>query len=234
MDATYVSQRPVQPTPGNQYTFPSGPHPGQISMPEPSETKQNTSRRTVLIGLLGVTGLAATGGVIGWLLFSSEQSQNQNQGQNQHRGSTSPTFGNILSIYRSHLYSVGTVAWSPNSKRIASGSHDVQVWNPSNGEHILSYRQHHGDVQSLAWSPDGNYIASGSNDQTMKSWDANSGNTQYIFQGHTSAVWVVAWSPDGTRIASGSDDQTVQIWDATSGKLIYTYRGHRNVVNAVA
>ena len=132
--------------------------------------KQNTSRRTVLIGLLGVTGLTATGGVIGWLLHSSEQNQNhQNQNQN---GSPIP-LGSIHSIYNGHLSSVGTVAWAPNGKRIASGSHDAQIWDPSNGEHILSYRQHHSDVQSLAWSPDGNYIASGSKDQSMQVWKAS-------------------------------------------------------------
>src|SRR5579884_2544925 len=50
--------------------------------------------------------------------------------------------------YTGHSDSVNAVAWSPDGKRIASGSSDetVQVWDASNGGHVLTYRGHNSDV----------------------------------------------------------------------------------------
>jgi WD40 repeat protein len=42
----------------------------------------------------------------------------------------SPTVGTTLYIYQGHLDAVFALAWSPDGKRIASGSEDkrVQIW----------------------------------------------------------------------------------------------------------
>ena len=77
------------------------------------------------------------------------------------------------------LISVGvyTVAWSPDGRRIASGSYDetVQVWDAANGGHVHTYPGHSASVEAVAWSPDGRRIASASVDRTVQVWDANNG-----------------------------------------------------------
>jgi eukaryotic-like serine/threonine-protein kinase len=64
------------------------------------------------------------------------------------------------------------VAWSPDGRRIASGSGDntVQVWDAVGGGYVFTYRGHSDAVFAVAWSPDGKYIASGSNDYTVQVW----------------------------------------------------------------
>jgi serine/threonine protein kinase/Tol biopolymer transport system component len=122
-----------------------------------------------------------------------------------------------------YTYSSGgyPLAWSPDSKRIASGgaSSTIHVWDVADGGHFYVYRGHtnsdtvsHPTLYAVAWSPDGKRIASGSEDKTVQVWDAVDGSHVSTYRGHSSAVYTIAWSPDGKRIASGSADKTVQVW----------------------
>jgi len=81
----------------------------------------------------------------------------------------------------SHVYTAASpayvgnaVAWSPDSKRLASaGSLDprVAVWNATDGGYVYIYGGHTIGVESLAWSPDGKRIASGGRDHTVQVWE---------------------------------------------------------------
>jgi WD40 repeat protein len=80
----------------------------------------------------------------------------------------------VLYIYKRYTGNVRSVAWSPDSARIASGSYDkmVQLWDAANGGHIYIYSRHIDVVTTVAWSPDGTRIASGSYDRTVQEWGA--------------------------------------------------------------
>ena len=127
---------------------------------------------------------------------------------------TASSHSKALYTYHGHFASVNAVAWSPDGKRIASGSNDgtVQVWDATDGGHVFTYRGHIDRVNAVAWSPDGRRIASGSADGTVQVWDAANGGHVFTYRGHSGPVWTVAWSPNGKRIASGSADKTVQVW----------------------
>ncbi len=142
--------------------------------------------------------------------------------------------GTIISTYSGHSGKVNAVAWSPDGKRIASGSDDktVQVWDAFTGHKLVSYDGHSDRVYALGWSPDGIYIASTSNDKTVQVWDATTGMTLVTCRGHSNWVNSVTWSPNGMFIASASNDKTVRVWNATTGVLLFTYRGHSFWVNA--
>lgn len=150
---------------------------------------------------------------------------------------TSRPRGSVLVSYQGHTGRVTSVAWSPDSKYIASGSLDetVQVWsaNPADHFHPVIYHGHNAGVLAVAWSPDSTRVASGSIDKTVQVWDAISGEQITLLQGHTDFVNTVAWSPDARYIGSGSADSTVRVWDASSGKLVNIYRGHYASVNAI-
>ena len=88
-----------------------------------------------------------------------------------------PASGKSVYTYHGHTglaNVVSALAWSPDGKRIASGSTDktVQVWDAASGNHAYVYQKHTGTVFVVEWSPDGSYIASGSADKTVQIWQA--------------------------------------------------------------
>ena len=137
---------------------------------------------------------------------------------------------------KGHKEDVRSVCFSPDGKRIASGSDDqtVKVWDAASGQELLSLHGHTQPVTSVSFSPDGKRIASGSDDQTVKVWDAVSRQTVHTLKGHSKQVTSVSFSPDGMRIASGSWDNTVKIWDAVSGEVVHTLKGHTQTVGSVS
>ena len=121
-----------------------------------------------------------------------------------------------------HTDEVWSVAFSPNGKRIASGSADntLRVWDAATGQPIGQPLTGHTEVVlSVAFSPDGKRIASGSADNTLRVWNADTGQALGPpLTGHTGFVFSVAFSPDGHRLATGSVDQTVRLWNADTGQ----------------
>jgi WD40 repeat protein len=70
---------------------------------------------------------------------------------------------------------VQAVAWSRDSRYIASVSHDIQIFDSFSGKPIYTYTKHTGlgqAVQAVAWSPNGRYIASGGMEGTVQVWNA--------------------------------------------------------------
>ncbi len=131
---------------------------------------------------------------------------------------------------------MSSVAFSPDGKRIVSGSWDqtVRVWDAQTGQELSPLKGHTGEVFSVAFSPDGKRIVSGSGDRTIRVWDAQTGQEAFSLKGHTSIVTSVSYSPDGKRIVSGSQDKTVKVWDAKTGEEALSLKGHTGSVFSVA
>jgi WD40 repeat protein len=135
-----------------------------------------------------------------------------------------------------HTADVESVAWSPDGKRLATGSHDgtAKVWDAASGQPSLTLKGHDAKVLSVAWSPDGKRLATGSGDNTAKVWDAASGQEMLTLKGHKGPVYSAAWSPNGKRLATGSGDNTAKVWDAASGHELLTVTGPVQSVVSVA
>src|SRR5229473_877786 len=139
---------------------------------------RNLSRRKLLtLALGGGAVIAGSGGI--WYLSS------------RHGAARSalvpsnaiPAAGTTLFTYTGHTGPVFSVAWSPNGKRIVSGSWDAtaQVWDATKGAvPLVTYTGHTDVIESLVWSPDGRYIASASYDRTVQVWDAAVGGSAIL------------------------------------------------------
>ncbi len=214
--------QPLPPTtPATATTLPTTqtrPQPPTSTRPAPRNRpapQPQLTRRRVLIGL-AVTGVvAAGGGAIWWVLVPHPHP---------------------LCVYRGHSDGVLAVAWSPDSKHIASGSGDktVQVWDATDGGNTFTYTGHSDGVNTVVWSPDDKRIASGSDDKTVQVWNAADGGNAFTYTGHSGLIYALEYSPDGKRIASSSADKTVQVWNAVDGRNVFTYQGHSDAVWAVA
>ncbi|KXX73590.1 Vegetative incompatibility protein HET-E-1 [Madurella mycetomatis] len=69
-----------------------------------------------------------------------------------------------------HSGPVCSVAFSPDSKLVASGSYDItiKIWDAATGIYTQTLDGHSGPVYSVAFSPDSKLVASGSYNRTIK------------------------------------------------------------------
>jgi WD40 repeat protein len=133
---------------------------------------------------------------------------------------------------RGHRGPISVVAYSQDSKRLASGGDDgtVRLWDPKDGRLLSVFLGHANKVTTLAWSPDGTVLASGSDDRTVRLWQADTGKLLFLLAKHTGPVRTLAWSPDGKTLASGSADKSVRLWDPATGESRRTFDVHKDPV----
>jgi len=151
-------------------------------------------------------------------------------------GAEVPNDDPLVIELKGHTGWVNSVAFSPDGKRIVTGSRDdtARIWDAETGKELQKLEGYASTVNSVAFSPDGKRIVTGSRDDTARIWDAETGKELQKLEGHTGTVNSVALSPDGKRIVTGSDDRTARIWDAETGKELQKLEGHASTVNSVA
>ncbi len=94
---------------------------------------------------------------------------------------------------------VWSVAFSPDSKTVASGSRDktIKFWDATTGQLRATLVGHPKDVSSVAFSPDSQTLASASEDKTIKLWNVTTGRIKATFKGHVD--WVYSSHRTGFR-----------------------------------
>ncbi len=142
---------------------------------------------------------------------------------------------------------VNTIAYSPDSKLIATAGDDatIRIWDIRTGALQKALAQQasiitngHGEYdafsQTLAWSPDGKILAAGG-DPTgrVRLWDVETGKLVRSFSEGKARVPAIAWNGDGTRLVTGHFDGNVRLW-SVEGELLITVRKEQAVVRAVA
>ena len=135
---------------------------------------------------------------------------------------------------KGHTESVLAVTFSPDGKKIVTGSEDstVRIWNTESGKELRKMVGLGGIVYSVAFSPDGKKIVTGSGhkDSSVRIWDAELGRELKNFK--TGYAFSVAFSPDGKRIVTGGVP-IASTWDAVSGRQLLALRGHTDAVVSV-
>lgn len=151
---------------------------------------------------------------------------------------------------------MSSVAWSPDSREVVSGSWDNQVlvWTvagsvpPSRwavredlGRHPCSEDNH---VSVVAWSPDGAKVISGGCDHALYLWQVSGPRAVQWSPArelgrHGSSVSCLSWSLDGDRLLSGGWDNLIKLWhvggaDADGWRLLASFEGHDAGVQSVA
>ncbi len=116
-----------------------------------------------------------------------------------------------------HDDTVSTVAFSPDTAMLASGSFDdtICLWNidAENTENVAVLEGHTNVVTGVAFNSDGTLLVSGSLDGTLRLWDvATQEELASLSAAEDVEIYTVAFSPDGTLIASAGSDGIVTLW----------------------
>ncbi|TBU59173.1 WD40-repeat-containing domain protein [Dichomitus squalens] len=131
--------------------------------------------------------------------------------------------GLVLQEWAAHTGSVLSLAFSPNSRYLASvGSNSLNfvVWDLGRGAHKLATVEGHAEsIECCVWSPDGTTIASGSWDATVRLWDAGTFQLRHSLKLHSAErIWDIRFSPDGRWLASRGG-QGSYTWNVASGAM---------------
>ena len=111
---------------------------------------------------------------------------------------------------------VTKVAYSPDSKVLASSaSRHLKLWDQTR-QTIYASSEHDSTIADLAWNPDGSGIAVAAyNGLTIHAKGKQKQPRKYKWKGSSLAL---AFSPDAKYIASGEQDCTVHFWNRKSGE----------------
>jgi len=131
---------------------------------------------------------------------------------------------------KGHSSWVTAVAFSPDGRRLASGSWDstVKFWDVATGAPVRSISNKTGKVQALAFSADGRWLAGESYSNEVTVWDAHTGAAAHTLAGSkpmglfggNNYVYSIDFSADGRWLGSAVDDRTVRVWDVKTWQVL--------------
>lgn len=119
--------------------------------------------------------------------------------------------------------SVNAVAFSPDSRRVVTGSADgtAIVWEVTTGRRLLTLSSRTAAISSAIYAPSGKIIITGCADGAIHIWDTATGNRlATIIRYRVGAVRALDISADGTKIGCGYENGAVCVWAASSGKKL--------------
>jgi eukaryotic-like serine/threonine-protein kinase len=137
--------------------------------------------------------------------------------------------GREIGALRGHEGFISVMAFSPDGRRLASGSADktIRLWELATGKDMAVLRGHEEPILWLSFSRDGGRICS-LTEKSGRLWDAATGRAIATLGGPQDEATAV-FEPDGGRLVVGSERQ-VSTWDATTGRRMAVLGSHEHEI----
>jgi WD40 repeat protein len=128
--------------------------------------------------------------------------------------------GEVVGLLEGHRDVVNALAFSPDSSRLISGSHDrtAIIWDVAERTPVHRLERHEAEVYGVAFSPDGSQAVTGSFDKVLRLWRVEDGQMLAERAGHAQGIRTVAVSPKDGTIASGDRGGAIRLWDGRSAE----------------
>ncbi|GCE32140.1 hypothetical protein KDA_76240 [Dictyobacter alpinus] len=124
-----------------------------------------------------------------------------------------------------HPAPVQSLAWSPESQRLVSGSaNQVTFLSALNGEILARSARHTAAITSVQWTANNQMqVVSGAEDKRAVVWETTQYQPQAVFTGHDAPILAVSWGSDGQTVASASQGGVVRIWNAETTREVHGF-----------
>ncbi|MFD8105338.1 caspase, EACC1-associated type [Streptomyces microflavus] len=137
---------------------------------------------------------------------------------------------------------VDSLAFSPDSKLLASGGNDlkVRVWNVADRQQVAEMSVAPGpnvggiwSVEALAFHPEGNLLAAAAMRGKVHVWDLTDGRLVTTLRAHGKGITGLSFHPHGSLLATSSKDGTAVLWNCSTWERVKTVDQHSGVCNGV-
>lgn len=120
--------------------------------------------------------------------------------------------GEELVTLQDHSGPIWHAAFSPDGKRIVTGSFDKTMVHHDSylGEASKVFNERGSGINTLVYSPDGELVAGACAEGGVKIWNVKTDQFVAEFLGHEEKVKSVYFTPDSEEVLSASDDGTIR------------------------
>ncbi|KAG9066992.1 hypothetical protein KI688_012904 [Linnemannia hyalina] len=137
-----------------------------------------------------------------------------------------------IQVFQGHQKAVTSLAYSPNSQQLLSGSWDktARLWNSETGSTDLILEGHPNEMKAGAFYA----MSSSILDEVPRFRTSETGSADFILDGHSNEVRAVAFSPTGQQVATVSNDHSVILWDARTGASVFVLTNRAGAYSSIA
>ena len=145
-------------------------------------------------------------------------------------------------VLKGHTKPVDALAWTADSKTLASGAQDetIRIWDAAAGTLRATLDWPMNPVAALAWSRDGALLASGSGLRLIRLWKGSEGRNMTTDEADHGRIVALSFGPEIAPgkpglLVSGCADGTVRYWATdTRKKEVIGLERHRDRIATVA
>jgi WD40 repeat protein len=124
---------------------------------------------------------------------------------------------------------VGSVAFSPDGTRVASGGQGevIRIRDAATGAIVRTVAPNDSLISEVAFLPNG-WLAAADNDERVEIWNTTTGKLIRNLGGRSgcssNCYHNIGVSPNGAQILSGYSDKSIKIWEVATGRVIRSFK----------